>query len=247
MENIKKIESWIEAIESSNLSKNEQEKRINALVDLWKFSTSYDADLSFTDVPGIFAKKENGISTQVNVHCEPLYIGKENDIATSFFSEIEQFFRGEEKKYAGIYKIELNKALPNFNAQTLKAFKEEIIAAIKGEVILYQYIAKLNKFPADKVVVSNQNFTIFECNETSVLNNIAKLETRITATANKWLVLMLNNLEDQCNYYAIENSFSQALETGFEKVFLFDFYKAEVIAVDLMKDEFKVSLNSGLS
>lgn len=238
MENIQKVESWIEAIESSNLSKHEQEKRINALVDLWKFSSSYDDSLQFGEVPGNFIKIENGISAPINIHCESLNVGREHDITAKFLSEIEAVFKNEER-YAGLYKIELNKALPNFSSETLKAFKEEIIAAIKGEVILYHYVAKLAKFPADKVIFGNQNFTILNFDKSLAVDYISKIERRVSLSSPKWLVLMLYNLEDQCDFYTIENDFSDVLDSGFEKIFIFDFYKAEVVELSVMENKFK--------
>lgn len=239
MENIQKVESWIEAIESSNLSKNEQEKRINALVDLWKFSSSYDDSLQFKDVPGDFIKIDNGSSTQISIHCESLKVEKEHDITLKFLSEIEVAFKNEER-YAGLYKIELNKALPNFSTETLKVFKDEIVAAIKGEVILYHYVAKLTKYPADKVMFGNQNFTILNFDKSFALDYISKIENRVSISSPKWLVLMLHNLDDQCDFYTIENDFSDVLDSDFEKIFIFDFYKAEVIEVKVMESKFKL-------
>ena len=240
MEDIKKVESWIEAIESSNLSKSEQEKRINALVDLWKFSSCYDGTLELSDVPGNFIKVDCGISKLISIHCEPFYIGKQHDITAEFLSGIEKYFENREEKYAGLYKIELNKALPNFNLQTLKDFQKEIIAAIKGEVILYQYVAKLSKFPAERMLFGNQNFTILSCGKSLVLDEVEKIETKMAVASNKWLVLMLNNLEDQCDFYNIENDLSEGFSSDFEKVFIFDFYKAEVVEVILKENIFPV-------
>lgn len=245
MQNIQQIENWIEAIESSNLSKKEQEQRITALVDLWKFASCHNTPLKIGEMPNLLLHQENESCEEINVQCENLYIRKQDNITKKIFAEIEDELNQDDLKYRGVYRLQMNKIAANFNNETIQEVKHEIIAAIKGEVILYKHVLSLQKMPSSKVEIIALNFTILECTQNAVQEKIRDLKIKnfLFSPGKKWLVLFLNTLDNDCNYFSFSDELQQnASISDFDKLFLFDFYKGQVMEVKTKRSQVKVKV-----
>lgn len=233
MKNSVQIEEWIEAIESSNLPVKEQEERIMTLIDLWKFANCYSDALKIGDSPNLFLNRENEASEIINVQCASLIIDSENDITKRLFFQIESELNRESKNYGGLYRFTMKKSYINFNPETIQEVKREMIASIKGEVILYQHILKMNKIPAEEIKIAVSNFKILEPSENQISNEINRLSKKaINTVAKKWLIFFLDVFDNKCDYFSFDNKTKvNKLTMQFDKIFLFDFHKGEVIEV----------------
>lgn len=233
MENSVQIEEWIEAIESSNLPVKEQEKRIATLVDLWKFASCHTEVLKIGDSPNLFLNYKNEASEIINVQCSNLIVDADNNITKKIFSEIESELDFESKKYDGIYRFKMKKSYINFNPETIQEIKREIIAAIKGEVILYQYVLKMNRIPAEYVKIVASGFKILAPSNNQISKEITKLNRKPIATsAKKWLVFFLDVFDNKCDYFSFDKELmANNLALQFDKIFLFDYHKGQVIEV----------------
>lgn len=242
MQNIQQIENWIDAIESSNISKKEQEQRITALVDLWKFASCHGNSLKIGEMPNSLLQVQNEISETINVQCENLFINEQENITKKIFAEIEVELNQNLQKYCGIYRLQMNKISANFNEETIQQVKQEIIAAIKGEVILYKHVLNIYKIPSAKIQITALNFTILECSQKTIQEKIKKLSAKQSpfSAEKKWLIFFLNTLENQCNYFSVDQKLlKDEVVSDFEAIFLFDFYKNEVLEVKTKKNPVK--------
>lgn len=243
MQNLQQIENWIEAIESSDLPKKEQEEKITALIDLWKFASCHSKSLRMGEIPNLLLHQENQNFEEIDVLCEDLHIDKQENIAKKIFAEIEEELNQDIQKYKGIYRLQMNKFAANFNKEVLQEVKHEIIAAIKGEVILYKHVLNLHKLPSSKVEIIGLNFTILACTQNAIQEKIKNSSSKLSlfSQRKKWLVLFLNALENDCHYFSFSDELQQnAFTSDFDKLFLFDFYKGEVLEIKTKKSQLKV-------
>ena len=231
MENSMQIEEWIEAIESSNLPVKEQQKRITTLVDLWKFASCHSDALKIGDSPNLFLNLEKEASEIINVQCESFMVDVNNDITKKIFSEIESVLNCESGKYDGFYKFKMKKSLVNFTPEKVQEIKTEMIAAVKGEVILYQYVLKMNRIPAKGVRIVASSFKILSPTNDQIETEISKMYRRpMISSVKNWLVLFLDVFDNNCDYFSFDKkAISNILALQFDKIFLFDFHKGEVI------------------
>lgn len=245
MENIQQIENWIETIESSNLPEKDQEQMIMSLVDLWKFASCHKNPLKMGEAPNLLLHEKEGIWEQIHVQCENLYIDRNENISKKIFQEIEEELSSNVQKYGGVYRLQMNKTSLLYNEEMINEIKQEIIAAIKGEVILYKHVLSLHKTPGEKVEIIGLNFTILECTQHVIHERIKKHSYDLSLLKNgkKWLVFFLNTLENDCHSFSfqqelIENSFV----CDFDEIYLFDFYKGEMIQLNTKKSQVKIKI-----
>lgn len=233
MENYKQIEEWIEVIESSNLTIKEQQQRIANLIDLWKFASCHEDSLKIADLPNLLLNSEKDTFEIINVQCKNLYIDTDKNATKKMFAEIESELNREFQRYGGIYRFEMKKLERNVNQKMLQEIKKEIIAAIKGEVILYRYVAKMNKIPAEDVKIVASNFNILEVTNIQILNELKEQSFNLGISATKkWMVFFLDNVENKCDYFYFEEV---EIFSDFDSVFLFDFYNGETIEIQSLQ------------
>jgi hypothetical protein len=228
MKSIQQIEGWIEAIESSNVIEKEQEQNISGIVDFWKFATTCDSQVSIIEKGKIAIDSE-----PINITTSDFILSKRTNPFEKMISDVEEELLQFGTKYLGLYSIRFHDLNRNFQEDDLILVKEEILSAIKGDVILYKYVYKLNKIPSAELKIFKNDLGVLECDSEEIQHAISK--TRFEKTTEKqWLVLLLDAIDHNCNSFLFEGKIKEVLfESGYDKVFLFDFYKSEIIALNL--------------
>lgn len=220
---IQNIDDWIADIELSGLTAEKQQIEIKNVTDVWKFTEIRKLDMISPD--RLLVKNSAGIREVVNVQCVDFISDK--DIARQMLNEIEEEL-SDNPKYIGRYHIDFYESKINFNQSSLLKVKHEIIAAIKGELITYNYVSKIVKMPSESLMLHANNFKILECN----IENIKKLlkKALLDLSEPRWLIIVLSSFDNNCNYFYFNQTvFTDTFEHGFNKVFLFDFYKSEIV------------------
>lgn len=223
---IQNIDDWIADIELSGLSAEKQQIEIKNVTDVWKFTEISKLDMISPD--RLLVKNNAGIREVVNVQCVDFISDK--DIARQMLNEIEVEL-ADHQKYIGRYHVDFYDSKINFNASSLQKVKQEIIAAIKGELITYNYVSKIVKMPSDSMALHANNFKVLECTVENIKKHLKK--TLLDFSEPRWLIIVLSSFDNNCDYFYLnETIFNDTFEHGFNKVFLFDFYKSEVIELD---------------
>jgi len=238
MKNIQQIEDWIEAIESSNISAKKQEQHISEVVDFWKFATTYDNHLSILE-KGKVLIQENGISQEVTIATANLNLSKRINPFETVIAEIETELLTFGTKYLGLYNIRFHNLNRNFLQEDLALVKQEILSAIKGEIVFFKYIYKLNKIEATELKIFKNDLGVLQCNFKDIQKKVAKIKPQADL-ANQWLVLFLDTIDHNCDYFLLERKAREAFfKTDYDKVFIFDFYKSEILPLRIVKDNKK--------
>lgn len=234
MKSLQQIEGWIEAIESSNVKAKEQEQNISDVVDFWKFATTYDSQVSIIEKGKIVVDSE-----YINITTSDFALSKRINPFEKIISNVEKELMQFGTKYLGLYSIRFHDLNRNFQESDLVLVKEEIISAIKGDVILYKYIHKLNKIPSTELKIFKNDLGVLKCNSEEIQNAISRTKF-VKTTEKQWLVLLLDAIDHNCNSFLFESKMKEVLfESGYDKVFLFDFYKSEIISLNLKNQVLK--------
>lgn len=234
MKSIQQIEDWIAAIESSNVTVKEQEQHIAAVVDFWKFATTYDSNVSILEKGKIMVGSE-----PTSITIADFVMHRRANPFEKIISDVEEELLQFGTKYLGLYSIRFYDLNRNFQEEDLILVKEEIISAIKGDVILYKYIHKLNKIPSAELKIFKNDLGVLQCNSEEVQNTISRTKFE-NAAEKQWLVLLLDAIDHNCNSFLFESKIKEAVfESRYDKVFLFDFYKSEIIPLHLKNQVLK--------
>lgn len=223
----------IGSIENSVSSQLKKNSRLKEFTDLWKFADSYGNGLDIMRENTLLIKKEY-LPEEINVQCRDLIIqrtGNGKGILEKLLMEAVAELQLSETVYNGTYKINLRQRKTNFTVEELLHLKQEIISAIKGELILYTYIDTIDRFPSAELSLSCGQFKILECDNKQIRDTIDAVVLKRDKAINKnWLVLVLSSMENDCDYFVYEESVkSTAWQSDFDKVFIFDFYKTEIV------------------
>lgn len=228
MKSTQQIEDWIDTIESSNISPKKQEQHISDVVDFWKFVTTFDKHVSILE-KGKILTNQNGCDEITNITTFNLIIKERINPFEAIISEVEQELMQFGTKYLGLYSIRFHNLSRNFQEEDLAWVKEEILSAIKGEIVFYKYIYKLNKIESTELKIFKNDLGVLQCNFDTIEKQVSKIKSEKTEE-NQWLVLLLDGIDHNCNSFLFQNKINEAsLKSNFDKVFLFDFYKAEII------------------
>lgn len=223
---IQNIDDWISDIELSGLTTEKQQQEIKNVTDVWKFAAIKEFEMISPD--RVLVKNTTGMREVVNIQCVDFVT--EVNISKKMLNEIEAEL-GDNPKYIGRYHIDFYDSKVNFNQFSLQAVKSEIIAAIKGELIAYSYVSKIVKMPSDCLVLYANNFKVVECNTENIKKHLKKMSLDLSEP--RWLIIVLSSFDNNCDYFYLNDSlFTDTFEHSFNKVFLFDFYKSEIIALD---------------
>lgn len=211
------IEQWINVIEDNDFI-IDKDKRIENLINLWKFASCYGKGAEITGDALLNASGKKNISvafTDVS-----LKHARKNDFINNIFSAINPIL---DEKHNGAYYVELHSQKNNFTSGRLLELEEEIINAIHGRLTSYTQVKKITKVGATAGIYTN--VTAKDCTREDIANAIENADTKA-----QWLVLVLDRLVSHCDsFYISDDVLLQAFNTGYEQLFLFDFYKGEII------------------
>lgn len=218
------IEGLIESIEYQNLSTRAKEKKIQELIYLWKFSDSYKRSTGCSDKQSLAIKELKDseitfIDLDLSKKEKSILFKKSCDTIVPLL---------EEKSKKGLYYFHLHKQCHNFNNVSLQNLQTELSSSINGDIIPYQYISQIITIPQESLEVCTDTI-IKECSKEDILFAIDNLSKEKKNTE-KWLVLILDNVQSKCDTFYIEDAvLNYGFSCKFQKLFLFDYYKYEVI------------------
>lgn len=232
MKHLQQIEDWIENIEGSDLKPRLKNQTINTLIDIWKFITYYDETISLKSENAITVENENGIQEDISLTVKDLIL-KPSNVIQNVLSETALELRNYGNNYNGKYNIQFQRFEENFCSKKIISLKEEIISIVKGEMICFEHIDYIHKNASDKIEIFNTNLKVVECEKESIQKALDK--TLIYDTSKKqWLLLVLDHLKSNCNTFLIQDQIQDStFKSNFDKVFLFDFYKGQIIELKL--------------
>lgn len=232
MKHLQQIEDWIENIEGSDLKPRLKNQTISTLIDIWKFITYYDETISLKSENVITVGNENGIQEDICLTVKDLIL-KPSNVIQNVLSETALELRNYGNNYNGKYNIQFQRFEENFCSKKIISLKEEIISIVKGEMICFEHIDYIHKNASDKIEIFNTNLKVVECEKESIQKVLDK--TLIYDTSKKqWLLLVLDHLKSSCNTFLIQDQIQDStFKSNFDKVFLFDFYKGQIIELKL--------------
>lgn len=240
MKTVQDIESWIHAIEISKQGNHIKEQEIKGIVDLWKFANSYNEEIEIAKKGELLLTSKSGKPENISVVCSDLFLNQRENIIPKILLEIETELLKQGSRYLGLYTIQFNNPPSNFDTEEIENLKTEIISCIKGEVILYKYIYKIQKLPSSELKIYNRDFRIVECKFNDIQRVIAKNFQPHEILKKQWLVLVLSTLDNGCKSFLIDNKIRlKSFQSDFDKVFIFDFYKSEVIELNVVAEVYK--------
>lgn len=232
MKHLQQIEDWIENIEGSDLKPRVKNQTISTLIDIWKFITYYDETISLKSENVIAIENVNGIQEEITLTVKDLIL-KPSNVIQNVLSETELELRKYGSNYNGKYNIQFQRFEGNFCSEKMVSLKEEILSIVKGELICFEHIDYIHKNASDKIEIFNTNLKVVECEKESIQKALDKASI-CEASKKQWLLLVLDHLKSNCNTFLIQDQIQDfAFKSNFDKVFLFDFYKGQIIELNL--------------
>jgi len=232
MKHLQQIEDWIENIEGSDLKPRVKNQTINTLIDIWKFITYHDETISLKSENVIAFENENGFQEEVSVTVKDLIL-KPSNVIQNVLSETELELRKYGSNYNGRYNIQFQRSEENFCSKKIISLKEEILSIVKGEMICFEHIDYIHKNASDKIELFNTNLKVVECEKESIQKALDKHSIPV-ASEKQWLLLVLDHLKSNCTTFLIQDQIRNTVfKSSFDKVFLFDFYKGQIVELSL--------------
>jgi len=214
------IERWISVIEDNDFI-TDKDKRIENLINLWKFSSCLESDSAISDDGLLNLATQTNASVTFKDMC--LRSTPKSNYINNIFNAITPVLNTSELAYY----VELYEQKNNYTATSLLHLEEEIISAIQGKLITYNQVKKIIRLNAKAGLYTNT--TIKNCTRTDINTTLKQAEKTATDSQEKWLVLVLDRLVSQCDsFYISDDILHLPFETNYDKLFLFDFYKGEV-------------------
>lgn len=211
------IEQWISLIEDNDFI-IDKDKRIENLINLWKFSSCYGNGAEITGDGKLNADGKKNM--QIAFADISLKHAQKNNFINEIFSTINPML---DDRHNGAYYVELHNQKNNFTSGSLLELEEEIINAIYGRLTPYAQVKKITKVGASVGIYTN--VTAKDCTREDIINAIENTDNKA-----QWLVLVLDRLVSHCDsFYISDDVLLQSFTTDYEKLFLFDFYKGEII------------------
>lgn len=236
MKSIQAIERWITAIESSKLDASIKEQEIKAIVDLWKFTDVYGNGTTMIQKGEILLENGAGLTEKISVTCSDVFLTSGRNAISKILSEIEAEFSNRDARYTGLYNVEFRNPKANFDTAEIQKLKREIISGIKGEVILFKYVERIRKLPSSEFRIVNRDFKVLECGREEIQNMIGRNSSSASGQK-QWLVLTLSAIDNDCRSFLIDEALkTTSFSSGFDKIFLFDFYTSEIIELNTKAD-----------
>ena len=221
------IEEWISNIEKVVLPNAVKERRIQELISLWKFSSNLNEQIVIQDSLKLYIPGQGEVGTVVT-DLDLSGNGYSNQI-NKILEEKEIQLLNENK--IGFYSINFNTLDGNFTTEKLQDFKNELDSCFNGNLISYPYIKQLHK----KNILQHQiqsGLKVKALQRTNILKAIAKKDNS-NNDQGKWLILVLDNHQSNCDSFFIQDDVLHLpFESNFEKIFLFDFFKTEIIELN---------------
>ncbi|MDV6169461.1 hypothetical protein R1T16_13580 [Flavobacterium sp. DG1-102-2] len=218
------IEQWITEIE--NDAAYRKDKRIEDLINLWKFASIYNSDAEITKDGQMAAGHEDAFKVDFMDIC--LKEAPKSDTFENVCGEIAPALN-----LMADYYILLNEQQNNLTPQSLTNLHREMLDAIQGKLVLYKHVKQITKVAASSAGI-HTNLKVKDCGREHI--SALLKQKKYTRSSGKWMVLVLDRLVSQCDaFYLDDTIFRLPFKTGYQKLFLFDFYKGEIIELPVAR------------
>lgn len=215
---------WTDAIENLSVSMQKKEKKLKELSTLWKFVS---ASREFFTINGDFGLNYNNEEVSTVMADLNLIQSGYSDVLEQTLQETELNLLHNQKQ--GFYMLTLYKHINNFTTNGLLELQEELIMSSEGEMVHYCYVKEFNRTQALYHKI-NANLKVKEITREDVIEVLKKEEKKAAGTNKKWLILTLDNYQSKCDHFFIKDEVLYLpFESGYDRVFLFDFFKSEII------------------
>jgi hypothetical protein len=234
------IGAHLEKIDQSKLSAVDAEQKKKEVIDLGKFIALYDQKITIEETvresPSFIIrshKKWMGVEL-LDLHSN-LDAQKTEGTIDTLFREIEEELKDISHAIHGVYKIKL---LGHVSFDTQKnEIKKDIIRCIKTSETDSTYLSSIEKSPGDILhLYTNETYNSGVLQKTEVLDAIAEKEEKISSylstskSSECWLLLEMSGAEESSAYATMDATIKDdVFTTSFEKVFIVDFFKSEII------------------
>lgn len=235
------IQPWYQIAEENSISENERKQKQKELIDLGCFIHAFNNSIQITN--GLrekpdFEVKLNGkkIGVELRDIIRDDEARRKEGTFDSFFRDIANELSGMSKDLNGIYHVKFSKELTNFNLKVKAELKAVIIDAIvNNEPPAAHLIRSIRKTPHSEVYLYTSEASMIgnlkrETIEVAVYEKSERLKAYDTQCLDEvWLLMVLGGAKESANYNFMEQTiFDLPFETGFDRVFLFDFFRKEV-------------------
>mgnify|MGYP000919457811 CR=1 FL=1 len=220
------INEWIDVINNVPLPESSREKKIQELVSLWKFTTCYDKDIKLSDslklaIPG--KNKVEAVVFDLDFAHHPY-----SDAINKVLEETEIKLLHAQKE--GFYTITFTNRPANFTSVSLTELSYELADCFDGKLITYNYIKQVQKTSLLKHRL-HTNLKVKTIERSDIVKILEENSAKYTANnEDKWLILVLDNHQSKCDHFLIQDDvLNSPFTSSFEKIFLFDFFKSQII------------------
>ncbi|MFT6846074.1 MAG: transcription termination factor NusB [Flavobacteriales bacterium] len=234
------IGAHLEKIDQSKLSAVDAEQKKKEVIDLGKFIALYDQKITIEETvresPSFIIrshKKMIGVEL-LDLHSN-LDVQKTEGYIDTLFREIEEKLKDISPAIHGVYKINF---LGHVSFDTQKnEIKKDIIRCIKTSETDSTYLSSIKKSPGDILhLYTNETYNSGVLQKTEVLDAIAEKEEKMSQNQSTskssecWLLLEMSGTEESSAYATMDATIKDdVFTTSFEKVFIVDFFKSEII------------------
>jgi len=236
---LRKIENWLHENELSNNSQQIKNQNKKELIDFGAFICSYNIEIEIIEglresPDFIIALNQKRIGVELRDFCRQDEIRKEN-VLKMLFDNVEKEIKTVNPDLTGFFNVSLNEII--LDRKDYLPFKTELFKKICNENIETKYIKSIRQSKSSKLhIYSGQGYCVGGITSDMILNAISEKEIKLNSYLSDnqldeiWLLNVIGGLGTSSDYSYIDKSLTKNdLTSCFDKIFLFDFFRKEVI------------------
>lgn len=235
------IGPWLDHVEKSKASNEDKEVVKKEVSELGKFIVASKRKIQIDKVEFkspklIVSRNRSRVAVELFDMDKVNDSKKEENISRSIFDSVESDLITDLELFKGVYDIQFKEGVELF--ENRKEITQELIAFIrKGDFEAFsEFVKSIKKSDGETVYVyseiSEEGVTLMRSEIESVLAEKEKayIKNQKAGIESHWLILVLGGVQDINDYMFLENDvMSQAYESSFDKVFLFDSFSEDII------------------
>jgi len=244
---LNEIQTLLDKIESSNLSRSDKKQKTKEIIDLGCFLYYTNRKINIIDT---LSEKPDFIILQdqkrIGIELKDLVIRQEErekeGIIKKLFDDIEKELILNGSKYHGLYEVRFFDDNQSLGKKDREDIKNEIISLITRESSKQTRVKSISKSLKKGVSLYNGVGTcVGNLKKQTVLEKIQSKENRIKDYSNHkydelWLLLILGGTTQSSDYSFFDQSITNDFfESNFDKIFIYDFSRREITELKLLK------------
>jgi hypothetical protein len=234
-----KTEIWLKKNELSNNSKQIKQQNKKELIDLGTFICCYNPDIKIIEglresPDFIVSYKNMKIGIELRDLCNQDEMRKEN-VLKMLFKNVENEIKAKTPNIVGSFNVSLNANI--IDKKDYIPFKNELLKIITNESVENKYINAIRVSKSPKLhIYSGQGYCVGGITKDLVVKVIIEKEEKLNKYLSEnyldeiWLLNVIGGVGKSSDYSYIDNSLLENdIYTSFNKIFLFDFFRKQVI------------------